>query len=109
MVDQPADMPALELLARMTADSLEACDLDDQTLMLVRLAALVALDAPAASYMANLGAAADAGVTPEVVQGVLVAVAPLVGTTHVVSAVGKIADVFDLVAEDIEEEMEVGD
>jgi|NGEPerStandDraft_6_1074524.scaffolds.fasta_scaffold432059_1 alkylhydroperoxidase/carboxymuconolactone decarboxylase family protein YurZ len=109
MVDSPDEMPALDLLARMTADSLEVCNLDDQTLMLVRLAALVALDAPAASYMANLGAAAEAGVTQEMVQGVLVAVAPLVGTTHVLSAVGKIADVIDLVAADIEEEMEAED
>jgi alkylhydroperoxidase/carboxymuconolactone decarboxylase family protein YurZ len=109
MADSPDEMPALDLLARMTADSLEVCDLDDQTLMLVRLAALVALDAPAASYMANLGAAAEAGVTQEMVHGVLVAVAPLVGTTHVLSAVGKIADVLELVAADIEEEMEAGD
>ncbi len=109
MVEPPNETPALDLLARMTADSLEVCDLDDQTLMLVRLAALVALDAPAASYVADLGAAAEAGVTQEMVQGVLVAVAPLVGTTRVLSAVGKIADVIDMVAADIEEEMEAGD
>ena len=108
MTDEP-DMPALDLLARMTADSLEACDLDDRTMMLARLAALVAVDAPAASYLGNLGAAAEAGVTQEDVQGVMVAVAPIVGTTHVLSAVGKIADVLDLVEADIEAEMDAED
>jgi alkylhydroperoxidase/carboxymuconolactone decarboxylase family protein YurZ len=58
--------------------------------MLVRIAALIAVDAPPASYLMNLGAAGDAGVSAEDVQAVLAAVAPIVGTPAVVSATGKI-------------------
>jgi hypothetical protein len=85
------DTPVLDLLARMTADSVESNVLDAKTFMLVRLAALVALDAPPASYLMNLGAATDVGVNIEDVRGVLMAVAPVVGTTHVVAAAGNIA------------------
>ena len=56
------ETPVLDLLSSMTADSLAASSLDDQTLMLVRIAALAAVDAPPVSYLMNLGAAADAGV-----------------------------------------------
>ena len=43
----------------MTADSIEASSLDPETLMLVRLAALVAVDAPTISYLMNLEAASE--------------------------------------------------
>jgi 4-carboxymuconolactone decarboxylase len=58
--------------------------------MLARLAALVALDAAPASYLMNLGAAQDLGVPLERIQGLLVAIAPVVGTARVVSAASKI-------------------
>ena len=83
-----ADTPILDLLGRMTADSMETSTLDTETLMLVRLAALVAVDAPPASYLVNVGAAGDVGVTSDQITGVLAAVAPIVGTTRVVSAAG---------------------
>lgn len=83
-----ADTPILDLLGRMTADSMETSTLDPETLMLVRLAALVAVDAPPASYLVNVGAAGDVGVTSDQITGVLAAVAPIVGTTRVVSAAG---------------------
>ena len=53
---QPTETPVLDLLATMTASSLEASELDPKTLMQVRIAALVAVDAPPASYLMNLGA-----------------------------------------------------
>ena len=90
------DTPVLDLLADMTAGSIEASSLDAQTLMLVRIAALVAVDAPPASYLLNLGAATDVDLDVEAVQGVLAAVAPIVGTTHIVSALSKIAQALDL-------------
>jgi len=90
MADQPADTPVLDLLAKMTADSVEVTSLDDQSLMLARLAALVAIDAPPASYLLNLGAAGETGLKVEHVQGVLTAVAPIVGTPRVVAASSKI-------------------
>lgn len=84
------ETPVLDTLAAITAASVERCELDPRDLMLTRIAALVAVDAPPASYLLNAGAASDVGVTLEDVQGVLIAVAPLVGTARVVSAAGNI-------------------
>ena len=67
--------------------------------MLVRLAALVAVDAPAVSYLLNLGVASEVGLDAEQVRGVLAAVAPIVGTPRVTSATGKIADALDVAIE----------
>jgi 4-carboxymuconolactone decarboxylase len=91
MSEQAAETPVLDLLAKMTADSLDAADLDPAALMLVRIAALVAVDAPPASYLLNLGAAGEAGIESEQIQGVLAAVAPIVGTARVTAAAGNIA------------------
>jgi hypothetical protein len=85
-----SDTPVLDLLAQMTADSLEASTLDAQSILLVRLAALVASGAPAASYALNLAAAGEVGLGAEDVRGVLTAVAPVVGTTRIVDATGRI-------------------
>ena len=85
------DTPVLDTLAEMTAASIENSNLPAREHMLVRIAALVAVDAPATSYLLNAGTAADVGVTLDDVQGVLIAVAPIVGTTRVVSASGNIA------------------
>ena len=91
MANQPTETPVLDLLASMTADSIETTNLDEQSLMLVRFAALVAVDAPPASYLLNLGAAADAGLDADKARDVIAAIAPIVGTARTVSALGKIA------------------
>jgi len=88
--DQDGDTPVFDLLADMTAASLDRATLEPAELMLVRLAALVALDAPPLSYLANLSVAAGVGITSEEVEGVLTAVAPIVGTPRVVAAAGNI-------------------
>jgi alkylhydroperoxidase/carboxymuconolactone decarboxylase family protein YurZ len=85
------ETPVLDLLGDMTASSLEASSLDGQSLMLVRIAALVAVDAPPASYLLNLGAASEMGIDERQVSGVLAAIAPIVGGPRVVSAAGNIA------------------
>ena len=85
-----SDTPVLDLLTTMTAASLEASTLDAKTLMLARIAALVAVDAPPASYLLNLGAATDVGIDEEAVRGVLIAIAPVVGTPRVMAAAGNI-------------------
>ena len=64
--------------------------------MLVRIAALAAVDAPPVSYLMNLEAAADAGVDAEQVRGVLPAIAPIVGTARVASATGSIASALEV-------------
>jgi len=86
-----SDTPVLDLLARMTADSLDTSSLDAQSIALVRLAALVASGAPAASYALNLAVDAEIGLDAEAVRGVLAAIAPIVGTSRVAAATGRIA------------------
>ena len=90
MAEDTEDTPVLDTLAAMTAVSVEQCDLDPRELMLARIAALVAVDAPPVSYLLNAGAASDVGVTLEDVQGILIAVAPVVGTPRIMSAAGNI-------------------
>jgi Carboxymuconolactone decarboxylase family len=85
------EAPVLDLLATMTAASVERSELDPRSLMLVCLAALAAVDAPPASYLMNLAVASDVGVVAEDVEQVLIGIAPVVGTARVVSAGGKIA------------------
>ena len=91
MPDPSTETPVLDLLSSMTADSIEASSLDADTIMLVRIAALVSVDAPPASYLMNIAAAGEVGVDAEQVQGVLAAVAPIVGTARIASAAGNIA------------------
>jgi alkylhydroperoxidase/carboxymuconolactone decarboxylase family protein YurZ len=96
---EQSDTPVLDLVAGMTADSIEASNLDADTLMLVRIAALIAVDAPPASYVMNLGAASELGIGEEQVRGVLAAVAPIVGTPRVVAATGNIVRALGLALE----------
>ena len=86
------DTPVLDTLAVMTAASLENSDLSPRELMIARVAALVAVDAPAASYAFNVVPAADAGITLDDAEDILVAVAPIVGTARVASAVVNLAE-----------------
>lgn len=85
------ERPLLETIMEMTESSVRHADLDDRELMLVRFAALAAVDAPPASYLLNMAAAADIGLTLEDAQGVLIAVSPIIGTPKAVAATGAIA------------------
>ena len=84
------DAPVLETLLAMNLDALERSGLDAETYLLVRLAALVAMDAPPVSYLITLGVAEEAGLTAEKAQAVLVAIAPVVGSARVTAAAGAI-------------------
>jgi hypothetical protein len=77
--------PVLEALVELNAVSLARTELDRRSLMLVRIAALVAVDAPI-----------DAGLTARDAEDVLVAVAPIVGAPRAASAAVKIAEALDL-------------
>ena len=90
MAESTTETPVQDLLASMTAESIAASGLDAETLMLVRIAALVAVDAPPVSYMLNLEAARASGIEAEQVRDVLAAIAPIVGTARVASATGSI-------------------
>ena len=101
-----AETPVLDLLAAMTAGSVEASSLDPETFLLVRIAALIAVDAPPISYVLNLGAANDLDIDADQVAGVLAAVAPIVGTARVASALGHIVKALELELEVAELEAE---
>ena len=92
----------LDLLASMTAESIEASSLDVETLMLVRIAALVAVDAPPVSYALNLEAASDLDIDADQVRGVLAAIAPIVGTARIASATGNIVEALSVAIETAE-------
>jgi alkylhydroperoxidase/carboxymuconolactone decarboxylase family protein YurZ len=104
MADSSTNTPVLDLIAGMTALSLQASTLDEKTLMLTRIAALVAVDAPPISYALNIGAAGELDIDPEEIRGVFAAVAPIVGTARVAAAVGNVARALAL-----EELNELGD
>ena len=94
MTDEAADTPVLDTLADMITASLEHNTLSLRELMLARLAALIAVDAPAASYLLNAGPARDTGVTAEDVQGIMIGIAPVVGAPRVIAASGNIVRAF---------------
>jgi alkylhydroperoxidase/carboxymuconolactone decarboxylase family protein YurZ len=84
------DTPVLDTIADITAASIEHNSISPRDFVLARLAALMAMDAPPASYLANAPAIERAGLTAEDIQGVMIAIAPVVGTPRVVSAAGHI-------------------
>jgi 4-carboxymuconolactone decarboxylase len=86
------EAPVLEAIAKMHLDTLEGCNLDERTYHLVRLAALVSMDAAPASYLVHLGIAADRGVTLEEMQSTLVAIAPIVGSARITSAASNVLE-----------------
>ncbi len=100
------DTPLLDTLALMTAASVENSNLEPRELMLVRIAALASADAPPASYLLNAGTAVDVGITLEDVQGVLVAIAPIVGTARAVTAAGNVAKALGFAIAALEAELE---
>ncbi|MGW7130475.1 carboxymuconolactone decarboxylase family protein [Streptomyces bobili] len=91
-----SDTPVLDTLAAMTVDSIERCGMAPDLLVLTRIAALAASDAPPISYAAHIDPAIRAGLTVEQLQDVLVAIAPIVGTARVMTAAGNIATAFGI-------------
>jgi 4-carboxymuconolactone decarboxylase len=77
---------AIEMREQLRADS----SLEPKTFALVKIAALVALDAPPASYLFQVQAALDAGASPREILGVLTAIAPQTGMPRVVAAAPEI-------------------
>ena len=68
----------------------QSSGLDPVTFGLVKIAALIALDAPPASYLWQIANALDAGATAADILGVLRAVAPQVGGPKIISAAPEI-------------------
>jgi alkylhydroperoxidase/carboxymuconolactone decarboxylase family protein YurZ len=90
------DGAALETLTEMNLNTLEASGLDSKTYTMVRIAALVAMDAPHVAYPTAIEAAMEV-LESEDIQGVLVALAPVVGSAKIASGSSNILDAyFDL-------------
>src|SRR4051794_16288535 len=84
------DAPVLETVLQMNLDAAERAGLDAETYLLVRLAPLVAMDAPPVSYAITFGAAAEARLTAANAHAVPGASAPAVGSARVTAAAGAI-------------------
>jgi hypothetical protein len=91
LASEQTDTPVLDVLAAMTAASIDATSLDSEEVILARIAALVASDAPPISYALNLGVAGEAGIDPDKIRGVFAAIAPIVGSARIATAMGNVA------------------
>lgn len=80
------DPKALQEAIGSPGEVQEAARLDERTFALVRLATLIALDAPPSSYAGQVASAVEAGVTSEQILGLLYAVGPNIGGPRVVAA-----------------------
>ena len=80
------DVDVMETVMGLRELNRESSGLDERTFALVKIAALIAMDAPPASYVWQVGNALEAGVTPEDILGVLRAIAPQVGGPRVIAA-----------------------
>jgi alkylhydroperoxidase/carboxymuconolactone decarboxylase family protein YurZ len=98
------DMELLETAVGLREAQLERTGLDPKTFALVKIAALIALDAPPASYAWQIANARDEGVTPEQILGVLRAVALQVGGPRVIAAAPQIMLALGLPLPEAEEE-----
>ena len=85
-----ADTPVLDTLTDMTVASVGHNSMPPRDYMLARLAAMIAVDAPPVSYFASAAAIEESGLTTEDIQGVMIAIAPVVGAPRVMSAGGHI-------------------
>jgi len=86
----------LEQAADMREVLRQESGLDPRVFSLVKIAALVALDAPPASFFMQVGLALAAGTTPREILGVLTAIAPQVGMPRIVAAAPEIMVALDL-------------
>ena len=100
------DAPVIDAIAEINAASLTRTELDPRSLLLVRLAALAAVDAPVSSYLLHVGPSVDAGLTAADAEDVLVAVAPIVGTPRTASAAARIVAALGLAIEIAKEDAE---
>jgi alkylhydroperoxidase/carboxymuconolactone decarboxylase family protein YurZ len=92
-----SDDKEIETMVGLRQGLKDVTQLDDRSFALVKIAALIAVDAPPASYMWQIGNAVAEGVTPEEVLGTMWAVAPQVGGPRLISAAPEIMLALGLV------------
>ena len=76
----------IDALLREERANATLAGIDDRSHALLRIAALIAMDAAPPSYMSAVDAGLKAGATYEEIVGTLIAVMPIVGVARVVSA-----------------------
>ena len=81
-----SDEGALGAIVPNENTDLADCELSDKTRALVRLAALIAIEAASPSYQWAVILGRAAGVSDDEVAGVVISVAPIVGMARVASA-----------------------
>jgi 4-carboxymuconolactone decarboxylase len=90
------DLDVLDEMAELRRDEQERSGLDARTFSLVKIAALIAVDAPPASYLWQVANALDSGATPEDLVGVLRAIMPQVGGPRAMAAAPEIMTALGL-------------
>lgn len=94
----------LETLADMDLDTRERSGLDEKTYTMLRVAALIAMDASAVSFEMSVDSAQGI-LDPDELQAILIAIAPVVGSARIASAASTILDVFFVDADEGIEEV----
>ncbi len=84
------DLEVLGEALELREEARQSSGLDPRTYALVKIAALIALDSPPASYVWQVSNAIDAGATPKDILGVLSAIMPQVGGPRAVAAAPEI-------------------
>jgi hypothetical protein len=102
----PENSPVRDTLTEITAVAFEHNTLSDREHMMARVAALAASNAPGLSYLLNLEVGGEVGLTADDVEGVLVAVAPVIGTPRVVEAAANITKALGFAIAIAEAELE---
>jgi 4-carboxymuconolactone decarboxylase len=87
------DTAVYEFLADTSLNTLEQSGLDPKTYTLVRIAALVAMDAAPVSYAITVEAAMEV-LEPDDIRSVLIALAPVVGSARIAAASSNILDAY---------------
>ena len=90
---------AMESLADTNLNTQEPSGLDIKTYMMVRVAGLIAMDAPPVSYAVSAENVTDL-LEIEDIEAVFVALAPVVGSARIAAAASNILDVFFVDAND---------
>jgi 4-carboxymuconolactone decarboxylase len=90
------DLDVLDEMADIRRAEQERSGLDPRTFSLVKIAALIAVDAPPASYIWQVANAMESGATPEDLVGVLRAVTPHVGGPRAMAAAPEIMTALGL-------------
>jgi alkylhydroperoxidase/carboxymuconolactone decarboxylase family protein YurZ len=99
-----SDEKEIETMVGMRQGLQDVTHLDNRSFALVKIAALIAVEAPPASYMWQIGNAIAEGVTPEEVLGTLWAVAPQVGGPRIISAAPEIMLALGIVLDEDDRE-----